>query len=194
MLTNENGNVVAVGYMIGMNTRNGIGEYIFGIKFSKNGTKNDYLFGNVCVLTVTMPGYTPGASELYENWEYLKGQPIAIEFKHKGDNYWAPVSVKVVDEDDPEELKKVTVKDARFMMDRYNSEKEKSIMNWCQVLAEHTRDTFKPGEGVIPDECIEDNFVKRKYDIKTKLVNDNNFNFYLNDKPAAPCRGRVFKR
>lgn len=195
MMTNENGNVVVVGYMIGMNIRNRIGEYIIGIKFSKNGTKNDYLFGNVCVQTVTMPSETSGARELFEDWEELKGQLIAIEFKSKGGNYWAPVGVKVVDEDDPEELKKVTVKDARFMMDRYNSEREKGIMNWCQTIAEGNKEKFEPEERVIPDKNIEGNRVSRRYGIETKLVaNGNNFNFYLDDKPAAPRRGRVFKR
>lgn len=195
MMTNENGNVVAVGYFVGISNKEQINSYRMTIKFSKNETKNDYLYGNVCVQTVTMPKGTLGAEEVYlEDFMRLKDQLIAIEFKHNGNNYWAPVSVKVVDENDPEELKKVTAKDARFMMDQSNSEKEKFTMTWCQFRAEHG-EAYKASERVIPSENIKGNCVTRKYGIETKLVeNGNNFNYYLEKENRIPVRhARVCK-
>ena len=179
MMTNENGNVVAVGYFVGMDYRRQIDNYIMTLKFSKNGTKNDYLFGNVCIQTVTMPSNTFGAFILCKFQLCSIDRPIAIEFEHKGDNYWAPVSVKAVKEDDPEEFKKVTAEDARFMMDRHNSERVKNNITWCQTRAEHG-EAYEPSERVIPDKNIKGYSVVRQYGIKTALVsNGNNFNYYL---------------
>lgn len=181
-MTNENGNVVVAGYMVGMNYRDRIGSYRLGIEFSKGGTKNDYIFGNACAYTVTMLKDTLGADGMYKHREELKGKLIAIAFELNRNNEWTAVKIGTLKKNLPKKCKRATTEYARFIMDLNNSETEKNIMNWCQVKAEGHQDQFEHEERVISSECIENGYVNRKYGIKTAVVaNGNNFNYYLHN-------------
>lgn len=186
MKTNENGNVVLVGYFYSMVPRNDIESYRLCLQSKCCGTYSDYFSGKIRVQYVTMLESTPGAFEL--SLKYPENCLVAIEFKINGPEDLRAVSVRTIEEDSLEKLEYVTVDDEDIRKRLKKSEREKQIMHCCEIKARGFYGGFNHPDDIVPKGCIKDGKVNRRYGIQTEDHGGNNYGYYAQRTPRTMIR------
>lgn len=186
MKYNENGNVEVFGYMVGVDYMDKINSFRFSLKSDKGGTQSDFLSGKIRFQSITVLADTEGAAYMYDiytsNPKEYKDWPISVEFKIDDLGIWTAVNVWDFSEADPKNFNLITIKNKYFLEGIKVSEKEKEIINWSEVNARAKRSFGNPH---IPEECIQGDYILRKYGIKTRNHGIYNFDYYLDGVPSC---------
>lgn len=165
-MNNKNGkNPIIVGYLNGAHYNNLVSCYTFYLTSVEDDASMDFVFGDAEAEYVSVNKDNPGAKELFDDQYTWMKHLVAIEFERDDRNYWRSVSVTLVEEDSPKELKTVNFGDADFRREIHEREKQIQIMRNTEI---YITNRYGSGNGRIT----------RRYEVITSDHGEFDYDYY----------------